>query len=338
MPYGFLAVTISLFIMNTNINFLRLCLLYTSLGFMVACGSDDSANISSWSSIATLPFEFRTHHSYAFSLNEEGYIVGGGFQEKSLAKFYKYDLDNDQWISLGDYPGPPRSYGIGDVWSEKAYFGFGSNDDGFLNDLWVFDGSNLEWNELATCPCKPREHPALVANNGKLYMGLGNTVDSDLNDWWEYDIATDQWAKKSDYPGSPRHHPFQFSLGNYVYVAFGHGVRIYNDLYRYDPQTDTWVRMADLPGEGRVAGTQFSFNGKGYVLSGDGEGHTSMDQGEFWSYDPQSNSWEQLESHPEKSRWAPASFVLDDEVYLLNGIGDSFRLSEEIMNYKFSLR
>jgi hypothetical protein len=69
-----------------------------------------------------------------------------------------------------------------------------------------------------------------------------------------------------------------------------------------------------------VAGTQFSYAGKGYALSGDGDDHSSMDEGEFWQYDPASDDWFQWPSHPGMSRWAPASFVLNDEVYLVNGM------------------
>ena len=72
-----------------------------------------------------------------------------------------------------------------------------------------------------------------------------------------------------------------------------------------------------------MAGTQFSYEGIGYVLSGDGDDHRSMETGEFWAYDPIENAWSQGPPHPGGSRWAPASFIIDGEVYLINGT--SFR-------------
>jgi len=63
-----------------------------------------------------------------------------------------------------------------------------------------------------------------------------------------------------------------------------------------------------------VAGTQFSYNGFGYVLSGDGDNHGSMNTGEFWAYDPVTDTWDELPPHPEGSRWAPASFIIDGEL------------------------
>ena len=68
-----------------------------------------------------------------------------------------------------------------------------------------------------------------------------------------------------------------------------------------------------------MAGTQFTNNGKGYVLHGEGEDHDLMDDGEFWEYDPSTDSWQQLTSVPGGSRWAPGTFVVDNTVYTVAG-------------------
>lgn len=306
-------------------NLLPVSILFGLL-FFGGCGNDDTPGEEvvdeAWEEFSSLPTTFRTHHSYAFSINGVGYIVGGQSLTGPRKDFFSYDAAQDTWTSLGDYPGPHRGYGIGDVANGKAYFGFGYgiNDD-YLNDLWVFDPSNNSWEELAPCPCSPRIHPALVHLNGKLYVGMGEDANNnDLKDWYEYDISTNTWEQKTSLPGNVRHHPFQFVIGNYAYVGMGHHrMSIYNDLYRYDPVTDTWEQMANLPDQGRVAGSQFSHNGYGYIISGEGEDHDSMPTGEFWRYDPSQNSWEQLPPHPGQSRWAPSTFLIDDVVYIING-------------------
>jgi N-acetylneuraminic acid mutarotase len=269
---------------------------------------------------ATPPPGFMTDHSFGFSIDGKGYLVAGTTEFTGHSKsFLQFDPETDEWTNLEDFPGHARGYGIGDVWDRKAYFGFGTSADSLLRDLWVFDADSAKWRQLSSCPCAPRLHPAFVANKGKIFVGLGNNNDGNLTDWWEYDIASDSWLQKPDFPDVRRHHPYQFAIGDFVYTGLGHGNGIFREWYRYDPSLETWERMADIPGEGRVAGTQFSYNGKGYVLSGDGDDHLSMETGEMWSYDPLLNTWDSLPPHPGKSRWAPASFVIDGVVYLYNG-------------------
>ena len=155
-----------------------------------------------------------------------------------------------------------------------------------------------------------------------------------MNDWWEYDIALNTWSQKDDLPSLSRHHPYQFGIGDYVYTGFGHGNGIFDDWFRYDITGEAWTQVATLPAEGRVAGTQFSYDGLGYVLSGDGDNHGSMNTGEFWAYNPVTDTWEELPAHPEGSRWAPASFIIDGEVYIINGTSFSEYVTEI---YKFDL-
>lgn len=273
-----------------------------------------------WETIAPLPNSLVTDHSYAFSLEGKGYLVAGADEFSYLDIFYEYDPTADSWTELDDFPGGNRGFGIGDTWGGKAYFGFGFSGAAYMRDLWEFDPQTGEWTELASCPCQARIHPAFIAHNDKIFVGMGGSSNGNLRDWWEYDMATDTWSQKPNFPGARRHHPFQFGIGDYIYTGFGHGDNfIANEWYRYDPVMEEWEQMATLPAEGRVAGTQFSHNGLGYVLSGDGGDHTSMEEGEFWSYDPELDLWEELPPHPGVSRWAPASFMIESAVYLLGG-------------------
>ena len=274
-----------------------------------------------WTSVEPLPNGFQSDHSYGFALNDTGYLVAGQTDSGYSDAFYSYDPTSDTWTTLEDFPGSARGYAIGDDWDGKAWFGFGNSSAGTMNDLWVFDPATGIWEEKASCPCAARMHPAFIAIDDHIYVGLGNSSAGDLNDWWVYDMATDTWSEKPDFPDTQRHHPYQFGIDGQVYVGFGHhGGEIFNDLYRYDPSSETWTEMATLPSQGRVAGAQFSHDGKGYALSGDGEGHTSMASGEFWQYDPLNDTWASWPDHPGMSRWAPSSFVLNNEVYLINGM------------------
>jgi N-acetylneuraminic acid mutarotase len=288
-----------------------------------------------WVQVASLPDTFNeTDHSFAFSLDGMGYIVTGNSDTGERDDFYQYNSATNTWTELTPFPGGARGYAIGDTWDGKAYFGFGSDGNSSTNDLWVFDPSDMSWTELASCPCQARIHPAMIAQSGKVFVGLGSGADGNMKDWWEYDIALNTWSQKDDLPSVPRHHPYQFGIGDYVYTGFGHGNGIFNDWYRWDIAGESWTEVASLPAEGRVAGTQFSHNGIGYVLSGEGEDHNSMDTGEFWAYNPETDTWGEFPPHPGGSRWAPASFVIDGEVYIINGPSFSEYITEV---YKFAL-
>lgn len=277
----------------------------------------------SWTSVEPLPDNFRSDHSYGFAINGTGYLVAGQTDSGYSDAFYSYDATADAWTALEDFPGDARGYAIGDDWDGKAWFGFGQGPNGILNDLWVFDPATGSWEEKASCPCDARMHPAFVAIDDHIYVGLGNSASGDLNDWWEYDMESDTWSEKPAFPDTQRHHPYQFGINGQVYVGFGHhNAEIFNEWYRYDPAGESWTELTTLPDQGRVAGSQFAHNGKGYALSGDGEGHTSMMTGEFWQYDPINDAWAQWPAHPGMSRWAPASFVLNDEIYLINGMSN----------------
>lgn len=292
-----------------------------------------------WEQVASVPGNYRTDHSYAFTIDDVGYMVSGNTSSGPTSDFFTYDAESDVWTKKTDFPGVSRGFAIGDVIDGKAYFGFGSDGNSALNDLWVYDPVTDVWTELASCDCVARTHPALVALDGFIYVGLGGS-GGNKKDWWAYDIGNDSWERKTDFPAAERHHPYQFTDGEYVYVGNGHGNDfISNEWYQYDTSQDTWSQVATLPGEGRVAGAQLSHKGYGYVLSGDGDNHGYMETGELWKYDSEINSWIELPPHPGRSRWAPASFIINDEIYIINGwngvdgfLDEAYKLDLSVFN------
>ncbi len=285
-----------------------------------------------WEQLSDVPFSAR-HHAIGFAYEGYGYVLTGS----NNSDVWKYTAATDTWEDLGDYPGPGRGYGIGDEMDGKLYFGFGNfsllGGERF-NDLWVFDPVDESFEELPECPCKGRTHPAMIALNGFVYVGMGG---GDLDDWWAYDVENRTWAQKASLPAEGRHHPYQFKIGDYIYVGSGH----FYDWYRYDPSSDTWTQIADLTDIERVAGTQFNYNGKGYVLSGlgnpndvDRNRHDRFETGEFWEYDPFQDNWKQLPPHPGRSRWAPASFIIDGHIHLVSGTTDD---DNDLTHFRFPI-
>ena len=299
-----------------------------------------------WEQVANFPADGR-HHPITFSNDDYGFVVSGSY----LNDVYKYDKLNDLWIQLQDFPAVGRGYSYGVTKGDKAYMGLGSTNSGiYPNDWWEYDMDNDSWIQKSSFPGNGRNHPAMIVVGNKIYMGCGSNDNGNLNDWWEYDIINDSWIQKTDLPANERHHPFYFGIGDYAYVGFGHGSSpgpgsnpsassyIYNDFYRYNPINDNWLQLSNFPSEARVAGTQFSYGGKGYVLSGDGDDHGPLDEGEFWEYNPLTDNWNQLVSHPGDAIWAPGNFVIGCDVYFLLGQNNnSFIPTTPLSVYKYKL-
>ena len=268
------------------------------------------------------------HHPITVANDQYGYVIAGqaGFASLNLDDVHRYDPAGDTWEQMEAFPGGGRGYGYGVSEGDNAFVGFGSNDGGYPTDWWRLDMASGLWTAMADFPGPGRNHPAMVLTAGKVFVGLGSNSDGNLGDWWGYDIAANTWEELAPFTAGNRHHPFYFGIDGTAYVGFGHGdtqngnLTIYRDFHAYNPANNSWTQLGDFPGEARVAGTQFAAQGKGYVLSGDGDDHGPLDNGEFWEYDPQTDNWDELPAHPGGARWAPGSFVLGCHVYLTGGL------------------
>ena len=275
------------------------------------------------------------HHPISFALNGKGYaITGTDSTGQPTDDAFEYNPISDTWNVLSDFPGLARSYGIGTVASGKGYLGFGATDTAYLKDFWSFDPSNGTYTQLTDCGCSSRKHPAMISMGNRIYVGLGNDLTGDKNDWWLYRIDDDTWTQMANLPGLGRHHPYMFNAGGEVFVGLGHGgPTIFKDWYKLDTISNTWTTMNQFPGEGRVAGTQFNMHGYGFILSGDGDDHSSMDTGEMWRYNPANDTWLEFQPHPGNSRWAPGSFVINNEVFFFGGVNSSSNYPNDLLSF-----
>ncbi len=279
-----------------------------------------SSSAQSWVSKADVPQG--KHHPITFALNGKGYSISGTNPSgQPTDDVYEYDPNTNTWNTLSRFPGVARSFGIGTTLNGKAYFGFGATNTSYLKDFWSFDPISGTYTQLASCGCSSRRHPAMISSGNRIYVGLGNDQFSDKRDWWVYSITDNTWSQMANLPGPARHHPYMFNAGGKIFAGMGHsGNIIFKDWYQLDTALNTWTPMNQFPGEGRVAGTQFNHDGYGFILSGDGDDHSYMDTGEMWRYNPANDSWLQFPPHPGKSRWAPGSFVINNQIFFLGGV------------------
>ncbi len=268
-----------------------------------------------WEQVNNSPLT--SDHCNGFGIDGKAYIIDSE-NGNAQTGLWEYTAATDSWVRLKDFPGTARGFAAGDDWNGKYYYGFGRSDNALFTDLWVFDPVDTSFTQLPSCPGVAKYHPAFVAHNDKIFVGAGSTASGNSRDWWEYDILTQQWSQKPNVPGNRRHHPFYFSIGDNIYVGGGHAF----NWSEYNPTTEEWVQIDDFP-EGRVAGTQFSHGDYGYVLAGDDASHIHVPTWQtFLRYNDQLDEWEELPPLPNGSRWAPASFIIDDYVYFFAGLSD----------------
>ena len=300
--------------MQTTFTVMKNCLLAASLLF------SSTLLAQTWLTKTAVPVG--KHHPISFALNGKGYaITGTDSTGQPTDGAFEYNPITDSWTALTDFPGLARSYGIGTTANGKAYLVFGATSSSYFKDFWSFDPSTGVYTQLANCDCSSRRHPAMISIGNRIYVGLGNDAFGDKNDWWMYSIDDNTWTQIANLPGAARHHPYMFNAGGEVFAGLGHGgPTIYRDWYKLDTSLNTWTTMSQFPGEARVAGTQFSIDGYGFILSGDGDNHSYMDTGELWRYNPANDTWLELTPHPGKSRWAPGSFVINDDIFFFGGV------------------
>lgn len=286
----------------------------------------------SWQALNSTPF--RTHHSNGIGHNDKAYVIQGTHEENEPNNLWEYNSDNDLWTIIGAFPGEARELAIGDDWEGKYYFGAGFGEsNGPLSDLWVFDPVDQSFTELPSCPCPGRGHPALIAQNDKVLLGAGSGDGGDLDDWWEFDLNTETWTQKEDIPGGNRHHPFFFGFENKAYIGGGH----IDNWMEWNMDTDTWTEIDNLPG-GRVAGTQIDYDGLGIILAGDEIDHGNLPINQtFMVFDPQTGEWDYMPALPDGSRWAPSSFILNDELYFFGGYGYNGANDSLMWKFDFAL-
>ncbi len=286
-----------------------------------------------WEQLNDSPFY--KHHSNGFGIGDKAYVIEGTYQNdgpNSVSnEVWEYDSTDDTWKRIADFPGEGRAIAIGDEWNGKYYYGFGRGANGTLNDLWEFDPTDQSFTQLPSCPCPGRSHPAFIAHNDKIYMGSGSSDTGDVDDWWEYDMQSQEWTQKEDIPGGDRHHPFFFSNEDKLYVGGGHRP----NWLEYDLVNEQWTEIDGAP-EGRVAGSQLNFKGLGLIVGGDDASHEHVPDSEsFMSYNPESDTWDYLPELPNGSKWAPSSFIIDDELYFFGGL--SSNIAEDSTMWKIDL-
>ncbi len=217
---------------------------------------------------------------------------------------YRYFLNGDSWVAGAVVPCDSfgRKVKSGAALCADAAGHVFALRGGRTRDFLMYDVAKDSWCRLPDLPAGTR----LVKYGSGLAFIAGDTgrvffvKGSGTLDFLVYWVEPRQWHARRWLPSGPigkpaRHGTCLAALGKRVFCLKG-GT---NEFYEYFPNRDSWHERTSLPpgasagSGGRVRrGAALCASQTGYLYAFKGRSN------EFWRYDPQRDSWEQLEDIP----------------------------------------
>ncbi|MEZ4777721.1 MAG: T9SS type A sorting domain-containing protein [Bacteroidia bacterium] len=190
------------------------------------------------------------------------------------------------------------SMGSGRFWAfscaanGKVYGGTGRTafSGNTIGDFWEYDVATDTWTQKADFPGGVREGADGFSVNGRIFAGFGTPFIAFNSDLYEYIPATDTWETRASVPGGVGFaYSHGFVIDSMYYMGPENGT---NKMYAYNVNTDIWTQVADFPGKDRRAQVAFTAAGKGYI--GLGFWVFGSVQGDFFAYDPVTDTWAEV--------------------------------------------
>lgn len=189
------------------------------------------------------------------------------------------------------------------------------DDDIVSSDDGTVDRLTGKWYRVSDFDGVPRSDVASFAIGGYGYLICGWDGKNRLSDLWAYDMENDTWTQKASFPGVARNSGVAMAIDGKAYFGTGYdGTNKLNDFWEYDPAVNSWIQKSNFPGSARYDAVAFGVGGKGYV----GCGYDGNFLKDFYVFNPDTDSWEQVYFDGDKRRGASA-FVIDGKAYICCG-------------------
>jgi N-acetylneuraminic acid mutarotase len=266
----------------------------------------------------------------AFAINGKGYSGLGTKISNNVQKdLWEFEPVNEVWTQKANFPGNPRIYPCVFISDNESYVGAGQSlDNGNLavpyTDLYKYNPSSNSWKQMANAPYVEKAYAGSSASPG-YNIFVANLSLSVLS---EYNPENDTWSVTYDKPEFANSGSLTFSLNGKTYFVMGYHVPqntgTINQVWEYDPATNNMILKNDFTGPSRCNGFGFAINQFGYIGCGrhtDNESDTYLS--DVYRYDPQNDSWTQIESFPGGNRSCQVSFVIGNKAYILTGFNTS---------------
>jgi N-acetylneuraminic acid mutarotase len=277
-----------------------------------------------WLRQADFPGE-RRDDGVAIAAGSKAYF-GTGLQDWWIASrdFYAFDPATHQWSKISDMPsGKDRQYACAFA-TQNAFYVFGGDANGSLNDLFRYDVASSSWTEMTPKPGSGLAGAVAVSMSGFAIIYGGRTTNGTVsNEVWQYDFTADSWTKLSDCPFGGRWRAtgtVMSAAGNSALIMFGldNNGAYRKELFRYERTGDKWTLLEEFPhGPGRAYATMREINGK-FLLFG-GQDTTAKFYNETWQY--ASGTWSLVSTLPASGRRGDMSCVVNNKLCYSCGLG-----------------
>ncbi|WP_455510921.1 Kelch repeat-containing protein [Butyricimonas paravirosa] len=208
-----------------------------------------------------------------------------------------------------------------------------------------------DWAKSVQFSGEPREGSVCFkfkdGNTETVFVGLGFGARSEeFSDLYEFN--GESWAKVTgtEFPapvnegsdptkqnGNGRHSAVAFVIGDYAYVGTGYvsalsnsttsrNRKFFNDFYKFNMRTKKWegeaivMNVNGTPVEGRRDAVAFSDGEYGYVGTGYGENDRVFK--DFYRFDPNTETWEEISFNGD-ARYGAVAFVVNNAAYVALG-------------------
>lgn len=266
--------------------------------------------VSRWSKRNRFP-SFPTLGGYFTVLDGVAYLIGGRNTSFCCgpdfsSEVWQYDIENDQWTQLEDFPGGGRSFGIGFTLNNKIYYGLGEGENQIFTDFWEFNPKIKTWVRLNDFPENIKTTAIYFSLNNVGYVIGGNGFPLGRA-VWRYDIDSDFWTKM----GNTNSHVNRLDGGIGFFQHKNEGYLIYSStMLKFDPNHEGFLKEEASFSLGNSNGEDwmFSFIIDDMLYIGRGS-YYAEDQGyNLWKFNFESKELTQKESFLGEGRSLENSF------------------------------
>ena len=280
-----------------------------------------------WQNKDSLPSFPRTDIA-SFMIDSNYYIIGGDDESGAWNnEVWKYNIPNNSWRQMKNFPGGPITTETGFAFNGHGYICIGSDSiTGYNNDneFWEYYPAVDTWQHKANYPGVGRESGAPFMYANYAFVGMGWGVGA--NDLWRYDAISDTWDSVSNMPGGSRLGYGLAVVDSFAYVFGGFSPYYnYNDFWRYDMIHDHWDSIGIMP-TGKFRSNSIFWTLGNFILGGYGMlldtlGNFSLAT-DMYSYNTKTNKWDTLSciNFPDSiAAGIEQTFMLGETAYFFGG-------------------